>query len=390
MADLKPYVFLDTDLVTGEIPSSDRLQVPSLVSLGDVDLSGNQINNLAAGTAASDAVTFAQLQAATSGLDYKNNVVAVATSNIVLSGLQTIDGVAVADGQRVLLTGQSTVAENGLWLASSGAWTRPTDFLTGSSAEGSVVSVTGGTTYEGTEWVAVADSPNDAVDTDDPEFVQRPNSLSAGNGIDITGSSVSVDLSAVPGLFFNAGQLEVLLKDATLDIDASGLFVQGLPLNFTVDGVATSASLTAANLNTLVTGGDASALHTHDSVRCADKLCEVVLAEEAIAIGQPVEWGTVNDRVRIARADATARIDVFAIAVQAAAAPGDSIEIVRRGVAEGVLTGATVGDRYFLAPTGGLTLTPPTTGNQHVVFVGVAKNATDLEVTPQHITRRAL
>jgi hypothetical protein len=51
----------------------------------------------------------------------------VATSNITLSGLQTIGGVTVVADDRVLVVGQTTASENGIYLASSGAWSRATD-----------------------------------------------------------------------------------------------------------------------------------------------------------------------------------------------------------------------------------------------------------------------
>src|SRR5689334_22669075 len=46
----------------------------------------------------------------------------VSTSNITLSGLQTIDGVTVAAGDRVLVAGQTAAATNGLYNAFSTAW----------------------------------------------------------------------------------------------------------------------------------------------------------------------------------------------------------------------------------------------------------------------------
>lgn len=55
----------------------------------------------------------------------------VATANITLSGVQTIDGQAVSQGQIVLAQAQSTAANNGLWVVQSGAWTRPINFPTG-------------------------------------------------------------------------------------------------------------------------------------------------------------------------------------------------------------------------------------------------------------------
>jgi hypothetical protein len=50
----------------------------------------------------------------------------VATAPISLSALQTVNGVALAVGNRVLVTAQATSSQNGVYLASSGAWARAT------------------------------------------------------------------------------------------------------------------------------------------------------------------------------------------------------------------------------------------------------------------------
>lgn len=51
----------------------------------------------------------------------------VATSNITLSGLQTISGYTTAEDDRVLVKGQTNAVENGIYSASTGTWTRTKD-----------------------------------------------------------------------------------------------------------------------------------------------------------------------------------------------------------------------------------------------------------------------
>jgi hypothetical protein len=78
----------------------------------------------------------------------KSPVRAVAVSNITLSGEQTIDGVAVVAGNRVLAAGQSTASQNGVYVAASGAWSRATDFDAASQIEtGTIVPIAEGSTY---------------------------------------------------------------------------------------------------------------------------------------------------------------------------------------------------------------------------------------------------
>lgn len=69
------------------------------------------------------------------------------TGNITLSGLQTIDGVALSAGDRVLVKAQTSAVDNGVYVAASGAWSRATDFdSAGEVVGGTQVLVTSGTT----------------------------------------------------------------------------------------------------------------------------------------------------------------------------------------------------------------------------------------------------
>ena len=60
------------------------------------------------------------------GFDFKNGVETVATSNITLSGEQTINGV-LTSGSRVGVVGQTLGEENGIYDTAAGAWTRAAD-----------------------------------------------------------------------------------------------------------------------------------------------------------------------------------------------------------------------------------------------------------------------
>jgi phage-related tail fiber protein len=91
--------------------------------------------------------------------------VATTGSNIALAGLQTIDGVALAAGDRVLVKDQTNATTNGLYNAATGVWTRSVDASNNSQwAQGTMVLVTQGAANAGggaspTLWVMIAANP---------------------------------------------------------------------------------------------------------------------------------------------------------------------------------------------------------------------------------------
>lgn len=105
-----------------------------------------------------DAISDADLLAAINKLPFKSPVVAATTTNITLSGLQTIDGVTLTAGQRVLVKNQSTAAQNGIWLAQTSAWTRADDMNEDAEVTpGMAVVVSGGTNQADSVWLLSTD-----------------------------------------------------------------------------------------------------------------------------------------------------------------------------------------------------------------------------------------
>jgi phage-related tail fiber protein len=60
-------------------------------------------------------------------LAWKAPVRAASTGAIALSGEQAIDGIAIVDGDRVLVKDQAAAADNGIYIASTGNWARAPD-----------------------------------------------------------------------------------------------------------------------------------------------------------------------------------------------------------------------------------------------------------------------
>lgn len=94
------------------------------------------------------------------GLDIKESVRVQTTENITLSGLQTIDGVQLNEGDRVLVKNQTNKTENGIYIQSSGQWTRQQDQDSDDEVtSGLFVFVEEGSINQDTGWVLITDNP---------------------------------------------------------------------------------------------------------------------------------------------------------------------------------------------------------------------------------------
>lgn len=92
--------------------------------------------------------------------DFKHSVVAATTGPVTLSGLQTIDGVALAAGARVLVKNQDAAKDNGIYVAATAAWARSTDAdISAEVTPGMLVLVERGAVNADSAWQLVTDAP---------------------------------------------------------------------------------------------------------------------------------------------------------------------------------------------------------------------------------------
>lgn len=106
-----------------------------------------------AATTANHLVNYATMQSYISGIKYDSvKVKTVALSNITLSGHQTISGYTTSGSDRVLVMGQSTASQNGLYISNSSTWTRDANFDTEAEIKGFIHSVESGT-YAGYKYI---------------------------------------------------------------------------------------------------------------------------------------------------------------------------------------------------------------------------------------------
>lgn len=159
---------------------------------GNQAMGGNKITGAADGSADSDYCTVGQARQFSQSKDRKDAVQAASTANVAIATAlengDTLDGVTLATGMRVLLKDQSAGAENGIYVVpASGAASRATD--ADSSAEvtnGMSVWVDAGTANGNKEFTLATNDPI-TLDTTALVFVQT------GSGSGGTVTSVSVD-----------------------------------------------------------------------------------------------------------------------------------------------------------------------------------------------------
>ena len=181
----------DTQVRTNRL---DQMAAPT----APVSLNNQRITNLATPTDPNDAVTKAYADSVAQGLDAKESVRAATTANITLSGAQTIDGVSVVAGDRVLVKNQGTASQNGIYLAAAGAWARSPDADTSDKVtSGMFTFVEEGTANADTGWVLSTPDPV-TLGTTALTFVQfsSQGEVLAGTGMTKTGNTLNVNGTA--------------------------------------------------------------------------------------------------------------------------------------------------------------------------------------------------
>jgi hypothetical protein len=236
---------------------------------GAIAMGTNKITGLGTPTDAADAATKAYVDSAAQGIDWKASVRAATTAAVTLaSGLEngdTLDGVTLATGNRILVKNQSTGSENGIYVVqATGAPTRSTDADTDAELTSNFAVFVEEGTLNADQGYVLTNNGAITVGTTALVFTQFTGlgQVTAGTGLSKTANTIGIDESVTA----TKAHVDLLIGDATVNGTVGNTLVDRFDTLFTdledyIDGFVTpvtgttityidtedAATLTAAN-----------------------------------------------------------------------------------------------------------------------------------------------
>ena len=204
----------DTGVQTNRL---DQMAAPT----GSVSLNSQTITNLADPVNTQDAATRGFVEATSQGLDVKDSCVAATTANITISTAlnngDTLDGVTLATNDRVLVKDQSTASENGIYVVGASP-ARAADLAAGADAAGMFTFVEQGTVNADNGFVCTSNKGSAVVGTNSLTYAQFSGAgqITAGDGLDKSGNTLSLDLKSNGGLVIESSEIAVKLDASSI------------------------------------------------------------------------------------------------------------------------------------------------------------------------------
>ena len=204
----------DTGVRTNRL---DQMAAPT----ASVSLNSQTITNLADPVNTQDAATRGFVEATSQGLDVKDSCKVATTGNITISTAlnngDTLDGVTLATNDRVLVKDQSTASQNGIYIVGSSP-TRADDLAAGADAAGMFTFVEQGSVNADNGFVCTSNKGSAVVGTNNLTFAQFSGAgqITAGDGLDKSGNTLSVDLKANGGLVIESTEIAIDLAASSI------------------------------------------------------------------------------------------------------------------------------------------------------------------------------
>ena len=266
---------LQSDVDTRALDSAVIKKDGSVAFTAAQSMGGFKLTSVAAPTAGSDAANKSYVDSVAEGLKPKTAARAATTGNIViataLNSGDVIDGITLANGDRVLVKDQTSAQFNGIYIVGATP-ARSTDFDSLSPIDeinGALVAVQEGTANAGK--VFVQQGTVTVLDTDPINFVffNSSASLVGGDGITVSGNNVSVDHDG-EGLQFVSTQLALELDGSTLSKSATGVKVADGGISNTQVNAAAAIAYSKLALSNSIVNADINASAAIDATKIAD------------------------------------------------------------------------------------------------------------------------
>ena len=357
---------------------------------------------------ANDAASKSYVDSTINGLDVKESVhLATTAAGTLASDFangDTIDGVALATGDRILIKDQADASENGVYTVNaSGAPTRATDFDADSEVTaGAFFFVEEGTT-NGNNGFTLTTNDDITVGTTDLTFTQFSGSgqITAGTGMTKSGNTLNVvggdgivanandlaiDLATNTALAFDSGKLDVTidLSDTTNDVTGTLAVGSGGTGQTSLDDiVAGSNKVSITNGTGTVVGGDATIDITESNLNLGNMGGTADLTSQVTGVLPIANGGTGGATAAAARTALGLAIgsDVQAFDAQladvAGLTPTDSGVIVGNGSNFVVETGGTLRTSLGLGTGDTPTFNGAAMGSAAITGVADPSNAQD-------------
>lgn len=216
--------------------------------LNGLDLTSQRIINLGDPSGASDAATKNYVDNALAGLSWKQPVRVATTTNGALATAyangQTIDGVTLTTGMRILVKDQTTGSENGVYTVNaSGAPTRATDADSTAELQNATVYVIAGTVNADKAYTQTANDPIPGTTALTWAQVGGGTAYTAGNGLSLTSTTFAAVAKTSGGL---------AVDGTGIYVDVTQLATLGIARKYAVNVPSGSTSATIThNLGTL-------------------------------------------------------------------------------------------------------------------------------------------
>ena len=225
----------------------DQMAIPT----GDVSFNSVKITSLADPVSAQDAATKAYVDAARMGLDVKQSVRVATTASITLSGTQTIDGVSVVAGDRVLVKNQSTASQNGIYTVAAGSWSRASDADADSEVTAGLFTFVSEGTYNADSGWVLTTNDTITLGTTSLAFAQFSGAGQITAGAGLTKNGNTIDAVGTAGrIVVNADNIDL---DTVSQTDGSGSAGTSFVQSVTRDSYGRVTGVTTASVQDATT-----------------------------------------------------------------------------------------------------------------------------------------